>query len=83
MSGVSKDSLENSFFYMYGVPKDIYCYSLENSFSLIELKLFSLRFGPLGLVCLMSESKICHQPSGHRFGHICMKFGTHVYLWHT
>ena len=34
-------------------------------------------------VCLVSECKICHQPSGHSFGPICMKFGTLVYLCDT
>ena len=33
---------------MSGVSKDIYCYSREFFFP-IELKLFSARFGPLGL----------------------------------
>ena len=56
----------------------------------VEVKLFSVRFGPLGLrncnkifVCLMSECKICHRPSGHSFVPICMKFSTLVYLWDT
>ena len=64
----------------------------------IELKLFSARFGPLGLrnrnknfvclscVCLSSvclSNKICHRPSVHSFCPICLKFGTLVYLWYT
>ena len=55
----------------------------------------SARFGPLGVrncnkkfVCLSCEcvclsNEICHRPSGHSFGPICMNFGTLVYLWDT
>ena len=31
-------------------------------------------------VCLMSDFKICHRPSGYSFGPIRMKFGILVYL---
>ena len=70
----------------------MYCYSLEFFFP-IELKVFSARFGPLGLrncnktfscrvfvFCVMLQCKTCHRPSGDSFGPICMKSGILVYL---
>ena len=75
---------------MFGVPKDIYSYSLE-FFFLLNCNFSSARFGLLGIrncnknvVCLSCVSnEICHWPSGHSFGLICVEFGTLVYLWDT
>jgi len=86
--GISEKKLFQ-FFICHGVPKDMYCYNLQNCFSSDWTEKKFLHFLAhydsetaikklcLSYVCLMLGCKTCHRPSGHSFGLLCMKFG----LW--